>query len=265
MKKIVMSILKCIVFFLGWAILCAVIPLSKSDNPALWRLWAEITPLFAIILFTLIFWLIDKKTVKLNLFGNLIESIIIGVGSGILWLGITVIIMLFIDVIHFESKNNISLIYVWLFSAFLNTIMQELLVRGYLYQMIKQKHNIIIAIIVTTLLFTVLHGGVFEAGVIPVLNVISMSILMIVVLEYTGSLVAPIIMHFIWNGFGGIILGGVSLASDYPHLFNITFNGNIIISGGDFKIEGSVIVFVVNILLITFFGILHHRQQEIIK
>lgn len=38
--------------------------------------------------------------------------------------------------------------------------MQELLVRGYLYQMLKQKHNIVAATIVTTALFTALHGGV---------------------------------------------------------------------------------------------------------
>ena len=49
--------------------------------------------------------------------------------------------------------------------------MQELLVRGYLYQMIKTKHNIIAATIVSTALFTFMHGGAFEAGIIPVLNV----------------------------------------------------------------------------------------------
>ena len=68
LKRIVITFIECICFFLGWAILSAVLPLSNSDNPALWRLWAEITPLLSIIAFTFIFWIIEKKTIKLHLF-----------------------------------------------------------------------------------------------------------------------------------------------------------------------------------------------------
>ena len=56
LKRIVITFIECICFFLGWAILSAVLPLSNSDNPALWRLWAEITPLLSIIAFT---WFVD--------------------------------------------------------------------------------------------------------------------------------------------------------------------------------------------------------------
>ena len=79
--------------------------------------------------------------------------------------------------------------------------MQELLVRGYLYQMIKTKHNIIAATIVSTALITFMHGGAVEAGIIPVLMILSMT----VVLEYTQSLFTPIIMHFLWNSVGAIV------------------------------------------------------------
>ena len=53
---------------------------------------------------------------------------------------------------------------------------------------------------------------------------------MTIVLEYTQSLIAPIIMHFIWNAVGAIILGGVSLADDYPYLFSTEFIELIILS-----------------------------------
>ncbi len=138
--------------------------------------------------------------------------------------------------------------------------MQELLVRGYLYQMLKQKHNIIVATIVTTILFTALHGGAFEAGIIPVFNVLTMSLLMTVVLEYSGSIIAPIIMHFLWNGIGALVLGGVSLADDYPNLFVTTFTGSDILSGGICKIEGSIIVLIVNVILIAFFIFIQKKK-----
>ena len=150
---------------------------------------------------------------------------------------------------------------IWILAAILNVVMQELLVRGYLYQMIKQKHNIVAATIVTTTLFTALHGGAFEAGLIPVLNVVTMSLLMTVILEYTGSIIAPIIMHTIWNVVGAIIFGGVSLADDYPHLLNVIFSGNDILSGGSCKIEGNIVVFIMNTLMICLFVILKNRKK----
>ncbi len=96
------------------------------------------------------------------------------------------------------------------------------------------------ATIATTTLFTVLHGGAFEAGAVPVLNVLTMSLLMTVALEYSGSMIAPAIMHFLWNGISALVLGGVSLADDYPNLLITTFPGNEILSGGVCKIEGSL-------------------------
>lgn len=60
-KKIVNTTLKTVLFFIGWAVLCAFIPLLNTDNAAIWRLWAEITPLIAIIVFTLVFWLIERN------------------------------------------------------------------------------------------------------------------------------------------------------------------------------------------------------------
>ena len=110
-----------------------------------------------------------------------------------------------------------------------------------------------IATIVSTLQFTFMHGGAFEAGHIAVVNVLTMSLLMTIILEYTNSLLMPIIMHFIWNVMGGIIFGTVSLADDYTHLYNIKITGNQFISGGSFKMEGSIFVFIINMIMIVYY------------
>lgn len=253
MKKAAITVIKLIGFFLGWAILIGILPLSSSEDPAIWRLWAEMTPLLAMIAFTILFWLIEKKNVKLHLFDHPVKGAALGIITGIVWLAVPVLVMYIAGVIHFHGANAITRFPVWMLSAFLNVIMQELLVRGYLYQMIKQNYNIAAAAIVTTILFTVLHGGAFEAGAVPVLNVFTMSLLMTVVLEYSGSIIAPTIMHFLWNGIGALVLGGVSLADDYPNLLITTFTGNEILSGGVCKIEGSIIVLFVNVSLIALF------------
>lgn len=159
--------------------------------------------------------------------------------------------------------NYVPSLWLWIISAFLNVIMQELLIRGYLYQLIKENYNVITSTIITTTLFTLMHGGVLTDGIIPILNIITMSLFMTAILEYTNSLVTPIIIHSIWNIVGSIILGGVSLASDYPNLLEVNFLGNKLLSGGLCKLEGSIIVLIVNVLLFIIFTELTRKKSKI--
>lgn len=100
-----------------------------------------------------------------------------------------------------------------------------------------------------------MHGGAFEAGVIPVINVITMCLFTTALYEAEGTILAPVMAHSIWNIVGAIIIGGVSLADDYPSLYSTAASGNVLLSGGDYKIEASIIVTIINIafMLIFFF------------
>ena len=85
---------------------------------------------------------------------------------------------------------------------------------------------------------------------------------MSILLEYTQSLIAPIVSHAIWNIIGALILGSVSLADDYPNLFETQFVGNEMISGGNLKFEGSIIVLMLNICFIILFFILLKKRKK---
>ncbi len=54
-------------------------------------------------------------------------------------------------------------------------------------------------------------------------------------------------------------MGGVSLAEDYPHLFNMVISGNSILSGGSCKIEGSIVVLFMNLILM--FGFVMEKEK----
>lgn len=263
MKKLVLVSLKTFAFFVGWAICVSILPIPDTKSAAVWRFWAELIPLLSVIGFTIIFWLIDKRKIQLHLVGKPVYNIVLGCIIGAVWLGTSVGILSLIGVIHIDGNNQISMFWLWILSAFINTIMQEMLVRGYLYQMLKSNYNIGLAVIVSTGLFTFAHGGAFEAGILSVLNVITMSLFVTAVLEYTDSLIAPIVIHFLWNGIGAIILGGVSMAEDYPHLFNMVISGNQILSGGSCKIEGSVVVFFMNLILMMGFVVAKKKRKII--
>ena len=253
MKKLFITGTKAIFFFVGWAVLAGLLPIPDSSNGAVWRFWAELIPFLCVVGLTLIFWLMEKRKIEMHIISKPFRSVCIGFGTGVLWLGAAIIILAGLGVMRITATDTFPMLWLWLLSALINTIMQELLVRGYLYQMIKRNYNVVAAMVVTTALFTFMHGGAFEAGIVSVLNVITMSILMTTVLEYIQSLIAPVVMHFVWNGVGGIIFGVVSLADDYPHLFTTVFTGNTLLSGGMPKMEGSIVVLTINIALTLLF------------
>lgn len=68
--------------------------------------------------------------------------------------------------------------------------------------------------------------------------------------------------HFVWNAIGALVLNGVSLAEDYPHLCIAVFAGNDIFSGGQCKLEGSIVVLVVNMFFVTFILYLWKKKQN---
>lgn len=261
MKKILITTGKVLVFLIGWALVGSIFPVSDSLDTSVWRFWAELIPLLAIVGFTLLFWLFEKKRIKLQIVLSPLKDMIIGTVLGILWIGIPAIVFVLSGIMKITACNTVPKLWLWVITVFINAAMQELLVRGYLYQMLKVDYNVIVATVITTTFFTFMHGGAFQAGLVPVLNVITMSLLMTIVLEYTQSLLVPTIMHFIWNCVGGVILGGVVLADDYPHLCVTEFTGHKLLSGGEPKIEGSIIVLILNIVFILVFSFLLRKRN----
>lgn len=262
MKKLGIISLKAISFFMVWSVLVGVVLVyllpEPGADPPMWRLLAEAVPLAAIAALSLLFWLIEKRRIPLIGWKGAGRNVLIGLGAGASWLGLSVLLLMLSGALTIRGRNSVASLAVWLAACFLNVVMQELLVRGYLYQLIKKEYHVPAAVIVTTLLFTALHGGAFEAGAAAVLNVAAMSVFMCIVLEYTQSLIAPIIIHALWNGVGAVILGGVSLADDYPHLYNTVFSGNELLSGGSCKLEGSIAVLALSIA----FSVLFYRLKK---
>ena len=152
------------------------------------------------------------------------------------------------------------MLWLWIASAFVNVIMQELLVRGYIYQLLKREFNLAVAVVTTTLLFTLMHGGAIEAGILPVANVVTMSLFVTALYESEKTILAPIAAHSIWNIFGAIILGGVCLADDYPSICTLVPSSNMLLSGGALKVEASIVVLLVNIALPLFFSYRYRKQ-----
>ena len=267
MKKYLSVFIKISGFFALWILLVALQSIPAVSEPAftvgntpIRRFWRELLPLISVAIVTFIFIrIVEKDSLKIKLLNETGKNSALGVLTGIEWIGIPVLILYAAGFFHFGAVDNIPYLYVWIVSALLNVIMQEYLVRGYIFELLKREYNLTASIIVTTAIFTLFHGGAFEAGIIAVLNVITMSVFMSLLLVHTKSLLAPIIAHAVWN-ITGSLLGCVSLASDYPVLINSTITGGKIISGGTYKLEGSVFVLLANMVNITALSVLIRKK-----
>jgi membrane protease YdiL (CAAX protease family) len=264
MKKHLFVFGKSICFLALWASIISLLVIPTIHEPpfikkeaVFLRFWWELLPLLAVIIVTVVFikFFTKNKYLYKGDFNRIIKNLITGIIFGITWIGITIIIAFLAGSFHWGNFNHIPYLFIWIISIFINAAMQEYLVRGYLFKLLKIEYSTIVAVIATTVLFTLLHGGAFEAGIITVLNIITMSVFMSLLLLYTNNLITSIIAHGLWNIIGAL-LGCISLASDYPILVNCTLTGNEIISGGKYKLEGSIIVLVINminiVLLIVF-------------
>jgi len=254
-KKHLFNLIKILGFLALWVVMIVLQsfpvigePVFTKGNSAIQRFWWELLPLICIVIVTLFFKIIvEKNKIKIHLLDNAVKNSIIGIIWGIVWIALPVLSLYIIKHLQFGAVNSVSFLYIWIISAILNVIMQEYLVRGYMFELLRKEYNIIISIIITSIIFTLFHAGAFLAGIIPVLSVFTMSIFVSLLLVYTKALLAPIIVHAVWNIIGSL-LGCVSLGSDYPVLINCTTSGNNIISGGIYKLEGSIFTLLVNII-----------------
>lgn len=255
MKKFLLTTLKLLVFFIGWAVTAGLLPVPCENDPVLWRFFAELIPFAVLAVFTAVFIIAEKGEVKIPCLRSFVKAAVSGTLTGALWIGAAVGIMLFTGISSI-TKGSTDISPMWFVSAFINVCMQELLIRGYIYQLLKTKYDLPAAVIFTTLLFTAMHGGAFEAGAVAVINVVTMSLFASAIYEAEGNIFAPIAAHAVWNLLGALVIGGVSLAEDYPHIYEFTSNGSKLLSGSGYKIEASIIVTMLNIILAAIFFII---------
>ncbi|PGC10618.1 CPBP family intramembrane glutamic endopeptidase [Bacillus wiedmannii] len=96
-------------------------------------------------------------------------------------------------------QNSVIQNIIYIFSiAFITPIKEELMYRGILYRFLEQRHNFIVGILVSSLVFGLSHGG------LPITATI-MGIVFVILYKKTNSILPSIILHVIWNLIVSII------------------------------------------------------------
>ncbi|QZT36157.1 CPBP family intramembrane metalloprotease [Halosquirtibacter xylanolyticus] len=196
---------------------------------------------------------------------NRTTDIIIGVISAALCIIIGYIVLISTKQIEFIRTNfNLyemsATIFIFLFGA----MIEELLTRGYMQRVLMSRFNKYVAILISSLIFMLMHGANPNLGIIPFLNLFLVGILFGLSYQYTKNLWFPIAFHASWNFFQSLFGFNVSGISFYSAIES-RIHTPTIINGGSFGFEGSIlsILFEVGIILCLF--LYYHKSDEIYR
>jgi uncharacterized protein len=145
---------------------------------------------------------------------------------------------------NFEPVQTVVLnILFWLFIFILVGWYEELLVRGYWLQNLAEGLNIFWAVLISSVLFAVLHLSNPNASWISAVGLLAAGLFLAYSFLRTRSLWLPIGLHIGWNFFQGNVFGfPVSGITTYA-LIEHTVVGERIVTGGAFGPESGLILF----------------------
>ncbi len=116
---------------------------------------------------------------------------------------------------------------------------EEMLVRGAFQHIILRKHKIVWAVLVPSVLFSVMHFGNPNIGGIAVLNLFLAGVFFALLTYKTGNLWMAIGVHITWNytmgNLFGIEVSGLTLGKGLIQMERVQ---DTVLNGGNFGLEG---------------------------
>lgn len=145
-------------------------------------------------------------------------------------------------------------------------VTEEVIFRGVLFRVVEERTGSWIAMVVTGLAFGLMHllnpnASLFGAIAIAV----EAGFMLTAAYMATRRLWVPIGLHFGWNiAAGGVFSTEVSGADTPQGLLDATMSGPVLLTGGDFCPEGSVLSIAICILAGAVFVWMAHRRGTIL-
>ncbi|MDR0356781.1 MAG: CPBP family intramembrane metalloprotease [Clostridiales Family XIII bacterium] len=253
-----------------WALLLRVCGILRSalsrvaaEDAVLSELSFQLFALAALALVLLLFvGVIERGRVRTRLSRNVRKDLLLGSVVGSLWIGGTIGLHVLFGSVEFGEARYVSMFGLWIVAILINAITQEYLLHGYVFTLIQKRYGDIVAVSATAALFAALSANVLKNGTISILFLFLSGIFLALLRIYTDGLLTPILVRFLWNAVGCLVVGGVSFSATYPSVWTETLSSVDIISGGTRRFEGSGITLFVTALLIDLVVIMLNDAKE---
>ncbi len=169
---------------------------------------------------------------------------LLGMLIGALMISIPAVVCVLTGAATLTFNSNVApLIIILFFLAFvLQGMGEEVLLRGYLMTTLSRRTNTWVAIIISSLMFSIMHVGNAGFSIIPFINITLFGIFAAVYMLKRGSIWGVSAIHTVWNFMQGNVFGfSVSGNPAMPTVFSCKLGEfGEILSGGAFGIEGGL-------------------------
>jgi len=165
---------------------------------------------------------------------------------------------LIIDKIEFHSLSLLESICLFLIVA----LNEEIILRGYILRNFMDSMNKYIALIISSLLFMAMHLFNPNISFVGMLNIFLAGLLLGITYIFTKNLWFPIALHFSWNFFQGPVFGYKVSGTTTSSLITQSLNGNEILTGGKFGLEGSILASILCSLAILIYWKIYKQNES---
>ncbi len=228
----------------------------------------EIIMSFFLLLGTfLVIWLFMKKVDNekfINLgfqIKNRVNEFLVGIMIGGIIMSLGYLLLILLKEIHFQKIIfDIKEILLSIILYFIVAVMEEVLLRGYILRNLMISFNKYVALIISSIIFAVMHGFNPNIDLFSMTNILLAGILLGISYIHTKNLWFPIALHLSWNLFQTIFGFNVS-GQDFYSLIEFNINENTLLNGGDFGFEGSILSIIAMLIAIVGIEIYYRRKK----
>jgi membrane protease YdiL (CAAX protease family) len=138
---------------------------------------------------------------------------------------------------------------------------EELAFRGYILQNLSSDWGVVVALVVSSLLFGIFHALNPNATLLALANIFLAGVVLAACYLVTRNLWLAMAFHFSWNFVQGPLLSFPLSGLETPGLLVSTAQGNPLITGGAFGPEGGLLGTAVLCLALVVLGVWHRRAS----
>lgn len=179
-----------------------------------------------------------------------LKEFIVGIVAGLIVMGLGYYLLSFMGQLSFQSINfDMQEILISFLLFTIVAIVEETLLRGYVLRNLMYSFNKYIALILSSILFSLMHGFNPNIDTFALIELFLAGILLGQSYIHTKNLWFPIALHFSWNFFQTHFGFNVSGQDTYS-LIEFSIVENNLWNGGDFGFEGSWLSIISSIIMI---------------
>jgi len=139
---------------------------------------------------------------------------------------------------------------------------EEIFMRGWFMQSIAVRHWPWLGIVLSTVIFTVLHAANPNLNTVAVVNLFLIGLFLAILALYDENLWGACGFHSAWNftmnSVYGVQVSGNKLTGET--IMQTTFEGNDLITGGGFGLEGSIVVTAIIVIATVMLIVLRSKR-----